>query len=121
MNILKRFINFYQHQDSILFWATSTSILLALFLTILFLSTLDQLPNQIPLFFSLPWGDNQLAQKNQFAILPALIILITLGNLIITWHLHTSQLTIKRIILLSTTVLSVFTFVAGMHIIYTIL
>lgn len=120
MNIIKRFINFYQKQDAILFWSTSSSIILALLLSFIFLIYLDQLPNQIPFFYSLPWGDTQLANKGQFIILPSLIVLAAMVNLIITWHLHPSQLTMKRIILLSTTIIAILTFIAGLRIIFSI-
>lgn len=120
MNLIKRFITFYQKQDSIIFWATSASILLSLSLMILFLFYLDQLPNQIPLFFSLPWGETQLASKTQFIILPSIILLIALINLSLTWYLHASQLTMKRIIVFSTTMVALIATIAGMRIIFSI-
>lgn len=119
MNLLKRFINFYQHQDSTIFWSTAISILLSLILSIIYLLYYEVLPNQIPFFFSLPWGDTQLASKNQFFILPSLIVLSALVNLTITWHLHSSQLTMKRIIVSSTTVIALLTSIAGLRIIFT--
>jgi hypothetical protein len=121
MNILKRFINFYQKQDSVIFWSTSFSILLALLLSFFYLLNYDQLPNQIPFFFSLPWGDTQLANKNQFFILPSLIVLTALVNLTLTWHLHSSQLTMKRIVVSSTTIVALLAVIAGIRIISTAL
>lgn len=121
MNILKRFINFYQRQDGIIFWSTSFSILLALFLSFFYLLNFDQLPSLIPFFFSLPWGETQLANKNQFFILPSLIVLTALVNLTLTWHLHASQLTMKRIIVSSTTIIALLAVIAGIRIIFTAL
>lgn len=121
MIIIKRFIIFYQRQDSVIFWSTSASILLSLFLTIFYLFSYEQLPTQIPFFFSLPWGDTQLAHKNQFIILPSLILLTALVNLTITWHLHSSQLTMKRIIVSSTTIIALLTLIAGLKIIFSII
>jgi hypothetical protein len=121
MNLLKKFVRFYQKQDSVIFWATSISILLALILSLIYLFYFDQLPFLIPFFFSLPWGDSQLANKNQFFILPSLIILTALVNLALTWHLHSSQLTMKRIIVSSTTVIALLTVIAGIRIIFTAL
>jgi hypothetical protein len=120
MNIIKKFITFYQHQDGIIFWSTSASILLSLFLMIIFLFYLEQLPIQIPLFYSLPWGDTQLASKSQFVLLPSVILLIALVNLSITWYLHSSQLTMKRIIVFSTTMIALLATIAGMRIIFSI-
>jgi hypothetical protein len=61
----------------------------------------------------------QLANKNQFFILPSLIVLTSLVNLTLTWHLHASQLTMKRIIVSSTTIIAVMTLIAGLRIIFT--
>lgn len=119
MDFLKRFINFYQHQDSLIFWSTSISILLSLILSLVYLFYYESLPNQIPFFYSLPWGETQLASKNQFFILPSLIVLSALINLTITWHLHSSQLTMKRIIVSSTTIIALLTTIAGVRIIFT--
>ncbi len=57
------------------------------------------LPQQLPLFYSLPWGENQLATPLQFLILPSMAICISLINLLIYWHLHHSQILFKKIIL----------------------
>lgn len=62
------------------------------------------LPNKLPLFYSLPWGDNQLATPQQFFIIPAILILITLGNLIISWQLHLTQSFFKKVLLFSSLV-----------------
>jgi hypothetical protein len=119
MKLFKKFISFYQKQDSVVFWSTSVSILMALILSTIYLIYFDQLPNQIPFFYSLPWGDTQLADKKQFFILPALIVLTALVNLTITWHLHSSQLTMKRIIVSSTTIIALLALIAGLRIIFT--
>ncbi len=121
MKLLRSFISFYQKQDGVIFWATSTSILLSLILSFIYLFYYDQLPALIPFFFSLPWGETQLANKNQFFILPSLIVLTALVNLTLTWHLHSSQLTMKRIIVSSTTIIALMTVIAGLRIIFTTL
>ena len=40
-----------------------------------------QLPNQIPLFYSLPYGEPQLASREWFLLLPGLSVLLTVGNI----------------------------------------
>jgi hypothetical protein len=121
MNFIKRFVTFYQKQDSVIFWSTSISIIIALVLTLFYLFYFDNLPRQIPFFFSMPWGESQLANKNQFFILPSLIVLSALINLTVTWHLHTSQLTMKRILTSSTMFVSLLIFYAGVKIVFTTL
>ena len=46
----------------------------------LFLFTLKRLPPQIPLFYSLPWGEEQLAPSIALLLLPLGIFLIALLN-----------------------------------------
>ena len=62
------------------------------------------LPYHLPLFYSLPWGDSRLAIHQQFFIIPGILILITLGNLVISWQLHPTQHFFKKILLFSTLV-----------------
>ncbi|OGE26858.1 hypothetical protein A3C26_03065 [Candidatus Daviesbacteria bacterium RIFCSPHIGHO2_02_FULL_39_12] len=57
------------------------------------------LPPKLPLFYSLPWGDAQLASPQQLFIIPSVIILITLLNLTISRQLHYSQGFFKKVLL----------------------
>ncbi len=117
MKIVKNFTHFYQKQDATLFWSTSFSVLLALFSIFLWAFYYPQLPSQIPLFYSLPWGETQLTSLTQYLLLPVIIFLITLINLLLTWHLHPSQLFIKRMIALATVFISFLIALAGLKII----
>ncbi len=56
------------------------------------------LPPQLPIFYSLPWGENQLATSLQFLILPSTAICISLINLLIYWQLHPSQVLLRNIL-----------------------
>jgi len=87
-------------------WITTTPILLALFITLFIAIFANFLPPKIPLFYSLPWGDSQLGSKEQLLILPAIIVLITLSNLIISWQLHSSQIFFKKILIFSSVLIS---------------
>jgi hypothetical protein len=40
----------------------------------------NDLPPQVPLFYSLPWGETQLAHTNQLFVLPIYSIIIALAN-----------------------------------------
>lgn len=64
------------------------------------------LPPKLPLFYSLPWGEKQLANKQQLLIIPALIFLVTLCNLIFSWQLHPQQVFFKKILLFSSMLIS---------------
>lgn len=116
--MLKKFSNFYQRQDKFNFFSILLTILSTLALVIIFLLNQSNLPSKIPLFYSLTWGSSQLVNKSQFVILPLLIFLLTMLNLIISWHLHPSQLVLKRIINISTLLMAFLIFITGVKIIY---
>lgn len=102
-----------------MFWPISASILLALSVLTLWAVTYFDLPREIPLFYSLSWGDAQFGHINQFLIFPSLISLTILINLILSWHLHFSQVLIKRILAIATMIISLLLTVAAFKIIFT--
>ncbi len=59
------------------------------------------LPFRLPLFYSRPWGASQLVTQQQFYILPLVLFLINLTNFSIAWNLHSSQIILQRILMLS--------------------
>lgn len=118
MKLTTKISLFYFKQDKIIFWLNLASIFLALFVTILFFGVLDLLPAKLPLFYSLPWGEKQLAGINQFLILPAIILLIILINLTLVWHLHASQQIIKKLVSGITFVVSLLIFLTAVQIIH---
>lgn len=73
------------------------SILMGFFILIFF----KHLPSLLPLFYSLPWGEQQLANHQQFFIIPGSLTLIALANFVISKHLHQSQSFFKKALLLS--------------------
>lgn len=64
------------------------------------------LPDKLPLFYSLPWGDNQLASHNQFYIIPAVIVTISLINFGLAHQLHPTQSFFKLLLYSSSIILS---------------
>ncbi len=55
--------------------------LLSLFILILvFIIKINNLPPQIPLFYSLPWGENQLAETWMIFFIPLIMILFIFIN-----------------------------------------
>lgn len=96
----------YQESDKIVFFSIAISILCILSIINLFAVFYPELPHQIPLFYSLPWGDSQLASLSQFTILPFIILLMILINFSLIWHLHHSQIVLKRFLSLATLIVS---------------
>lgn len=87
-------------------WISLSPLGLSLLFTLTILGLLKFLPPRLPLFYSLPWGDGQLATEQQFLIIPGIISLITLLNLSFSWQLHLSQIFFKKILLFSSLIIS---------------
>jgi hypothetical protein len=111
--------DFLSHQETINFYSIVFSLVTVILTLLIYALNYQSLPPQIPLFYSLAWGDNQLVSLSQFIILPSVMILIILLNLIFTWHLHSSQSVLKKIISISTLLTSILLFLAAFKIIYT--
>lgn len=99
-------LTLYKQSDKITFFACVISILCLLSIINLFAVFYPDLPHQIPLFYSLPWGDSQLASLGQFTILPFIIALTLLLNYTLLWHLHHSQIVLKRFLSVATAIIS---------------
>lgn len=98
MSVLKNHL--LNKQSSQLFlWLNFTPVALSLFLTLIILVFFKNLPPKLPLFYSLPWGERQLATHLQLLIIPALMSIISLINLIISWQLHQSLEFFKKTLL----------------------
>lgn len=93
-------------------------LILALAITISIPLIHRALPLQLPLFYSLPWGENQLVTLDQFLILPATIVLIDLINLIIYWQLHSEQTLFKQIVVTTSLLTSIILTVSFLKIIF---
>lgn len=98
-------------------WIIITPLILSLIITLTIL-LFKFLPPKLPLFYSLPWGEGQLATHQQFLIIPASISLITLLNLIISWQLHPSQVFFKKMLLLLPLVISLILIITLIKIVF---
>lgn len=100
MTNLKNEIN-QHHLSKVYFWASISPLIISLLLTLIILVFLRYLPSKLPLFYSLSWGEEQLATHQQFLIIPASLAIVTLLNLSISWQLHPSQEFFKKILLIT--------------------
>ncbi len=111
----KNLTNFFKNDRY--FSITVTAACLELFLLVfLFLFFYTKLPNNLPLLYSLPWGDGQLVKKGQFLIIPSIMILITLVNLSLSSGLHRQQIFLKRILLIASAVATTILFISALKI-----
>lgn len=78
-------------------------IVSSIFLTL----TINKLPSQLPLFYSLPWGESQLIPTTQIFLLPIIMMASLLINFFISSQLHQSQIILKRMLTLNTIAIDV--------------
>ncbi len=116
--MLKQLITFYHSQEPIAFWSVGICSLSALAVILLLVINLKSLPTQLPLYYSLPWGERQLATIPEFVVLPASVVVISLVNLVISWHLHASQLVLKRMLSVTSLAIALITLITALKIIY---
>lgn len=104
---MKNFLlDFLKKQDQVNLSFFITSIIFIFFTVIFIFINFFRLPSQIPLFYSLAWGESQLAPLYQIFILPLIATMAILINIMLSWHLHSSQTVLKRIIGLSSAMIS---------------
>lgn len=80
------------------FWLSITPFIISALLTLVILLFFRYLPQKMPLFYSLPWGEGQLAARMQFLILPSIIVLVTMLNFTVSLQLHDSQNFFKKML-----------------------
>ena len=114
----QKLLKFYSKQDRLIFLSFVGSVLVGLIVAILLGLTIGSLPKKVPLFYSLPWGESQLIASSQLFVLPALIILVSLVNLITSWQLHKSQLALKRIVNSSTIIFALLILITTIRIVH---
>ncbi|MBI2593409.1 hypothetical protein HYW44_02095 [Candidatus Daviesbacteria bacterium] len=119
MKYLKNFTNFYHEQDTFVFWPITASLLLILAIISCWGLFYLNLPKELPIFYSLSWGDSQFGHINQFLLFPSLMSLTIFVNLILSWHLHYSQVLIKRILAIATFIICLLFATAALKIIFT--
>lgn len=94
------------------------TIIVVISITLLFLVFYSRLPDRLPLFYSLPWGEAELAAKQQFFLLPIILALICLINSFIASQLHVAQVVLKKILVLSLILIDVIILVTAVKIIW---
>lgn len=116
--MLNKIIEFWKSSDKYVFLPIIISLIFALSVTIFYFIYYSQLPERLPLFYSVSWGENQLASKQQFLILPATMMLILLINSLIASQLHSAQYILKRIIMLFLLIISLILLITAFKILF---
>lgn len=115
---LKKESKSFVASNKLFFWINVLPIIISLILIIVILFGIRSLPAKLPLYYSLPWGDDQLATHQEFLLIPISIVIITLFNSVISWQLHPSQSFLKRILLFSPLIVSLLLTVTFLKIVF---
>lgn len=98
-------------------WLGLSPLIISIFITLTIVFGLKYLPSKLPLFYSAPWGERQLATHQQMFVIPVSIAFIALLNLAISWQLHPFQSFFKKVLILSSIVSSLILTIAFVKII----
>lgn len=78
------------------------------------------LPPQVPLYYSLPWGESQLTQASLLFLLPTISLILLLINHLFAISLTKISLLLSRLLLSISLVFSFLSLIALFHIVYLI-
>jgi hypothetical protein len=93
------------------------NIILILLQLALLVFKFNDLPQQVPLYYSLPWGSQQLSHASNLFLLPTFSIIVGLiNNLLATFFFHTALL-FSRLLLITSLLFSLFSVITLLQII----
>jgi len=75
------------------------------------------LPSQIPLFYSRPWGEEQLSTPGGLLILPGLTLVVFVINFIFSLFVSKEEKLLRSILFLTTTVFGLFSLITLVQVI----
>lgn len=78
------------------------------------------LPPQVPLYYSLPWGESQLAQTSLLFLLPTISLILLLINHLFAITLTKTSLLLSRLLLSISLIFSFLSLIALLHVVYLI-
>lgn len=106
------------------FWQTTLNSRLLRLTIILFLAQLvliiwfyKDLPPEIPLYFSRPWGADWLTSTSSIFILPLLSLITLLVNYFLALFYHQKKLILSQLLVIFSFIISLFTTVSVLKII----
>lgn len=92
-------------QDAFSLWGLSFSLFFLAFGCVFLALFWSKLPPQIPLFYSRPWGEEQLAEKVQIIFLPTFAFFIFLSALLSSLRIFSKEPLLARILIGSSAIL----------------
>ncbi len=80
----------------------------------------NSLPPQVPLYYSLPWGESQLAQASLLFLLPTISVVLLLIDHLFAISLTKTSVLLSRILLVISLIFSFLSLITLLRIIYLI-
>lgn len=115
---MEKVAGFWKKSDKLTLVPVISSFFTTLLIVTIFAIVYNQLPEKLPLFYSLPWGPTQLAGKQQFFLLPCFLIGVTAINALIASQLHPVQLALKRTLTLSLILIDLIILITALKILF---
>lgn len=97
---------------------TRLSFIFIVFQIVILVSTFNQLPPEVPMFFSSPWGDSQLTKSSNLILLPIFSFLIVIINFSISTLITQQRQLFAHILAVSSVVFSLLSTLALFNIIF---
>lgn len=94
-------------EDSFVWFALVGAFLITLLILGLIVVFWRRLPPEVPLYYSRPWGEKQLATPAHFLILPGLCFLILVFNLVLTSSVFKEEVLMRRILMASSLLMAI--------------
>ncbi|MBN1263743.1 MAG: hypothetical protein JW991_05315 [Candidatus Pacebacteria bacterium] len=85
-------------EDSFVWFSFLSAFFLVFIISFLIFLNWNRLPPQLPLFFSRPWGEEQLGSPSELWLLPLISFLIIGFNLFLAIFLLRKEILIRRIL-----------------------
>jgi hypothetical protein len=104
-------------EDSFVWFSLLSSVFLIILLSLIIFLNWSRLPPRLPLFFSRPWGENQLSPSLGLWLLPALSFSILTLNLLLITSVFKQQILIRRILAGAALIITVLCFITAYKII----
>jgi hypothetical protein len=103
--------------DPYFVWSTRITLITLAFCFFFLLISWTKLPSQVPLFYSLPWGEEQLAQPWSLVLLCSGALLMCLINILVAFFSIRRTPYFSRMLLVGSVVVAVLTLITIMQII----
>ncbi len=82
---------------------------------------LSNLPQQIPIWFTYPWGEGRLAPRNFILVIPGIMTLVLITNIMIARLFRNYPILLSRILAIASMLFSIMLFMALIGILQSIL